>query len=252
MNTLSTFFKMILIGLIGTINFSIMAQNPFKTDTISANKSNIEITFIGHGSIMIKYDGKIIQVDPYSALADYAIFPKADLILLTHHHSDHLDLKAIEKIKGENTQFVVTGKCQEQISTFGNITILKNGDSKEISGINITAVPAYNIVNKRGNGDVFHPKGEGNGYIITFGGKNVYIAGDTENTPEMKALKNIDIAFLPMNLPYTMTPEMVADAVKAFKPKILYPYHFGETKTELLLDLLKDQKNIEVRIRDMK
>jgi L-ascorbate metabolism protein UlaG (beta-lactamase superfamily) len=113
------------------------------------------------------------------------------------------------------------------------------------------AVPAYNIVNKRPDGNPFHPKGAGNGYIVTFGDKRVYIAGDTENTPEMKALKNIDIAFLPMNLPYTMTPEMVADAAKAFKPRILYPYHFGETDTSKLVKLLQAEKGIEVRVRKM-
>jgi L-ascorbate metabolism protein UlaG (beta-lactamase superfamily) len=229
-----------------------MAQKQFQTDTIPTEKSKIEITFIGHGSLMFEYDGKIIQVDPYSALGDYAVFPKADIILLTHHHGDHLDLKAIEKIANQNTQLIVTEKCKDQITNQGQINVMKNGDSKEFIGIKIIAVPAYNIIHKRGNGDVFHPKGEGNGYIISLGGKNIYVAGDTENIPEMKDLKNIDIAFLPMNLPFTMTPEMAADAAKAFKPKILYPYHFGETKTELLIDLLKDQKDIEVRIREMK
>jgi L-ascorbate metabolism protein UlaG (beta-lactamase superfamily) len=123
---------------------------------------------------------------------------------------------------------------------------------KSIGGLKIEAVPAYNIVHKRDSGQPFHPKGIGNGYIITFGDKRVYIAADTENIQEMKELKGIDIAFLPMNLPYTMTPEMVADAAKAFKPKILYPYHYGETDTSKLLNLLKDSKEIEVRIRKMK
>jgi L-ascorbate metabolism protein UlaG (beta-lactamase superfamily) len=104
----------------------------------------------------------------------------------------------------------------------------------------------------RSEGKPFHPKGEGNGYVITFGEKRVYVAGDTENIPEMKKLEKIDIAFLPMNLPYTMTPEMVADAAKAFKPKLLYPYHYGETDTSRILELLKDTKKIEVRIRKMK
>ena len=113
-------------------------------------------------------------------------------------------------------------------------------------------VLAYNIVHKRDTGQPFHPKGVGNGYIITFGDKRVYVAGDTENVPEMKGLKSIDIAFLPMNLPYTMTPEMVADAAKAFKPKILYPYHFGETDTSKVVSLLKGTPEIEVRIRNMK
>ena len=121
-----------------------------------------------------------------------------------------------------------------------------------IRSLKIQAIPAYNIQHKRMNGQPFHPKGEGNGYIITFGDKRVLIAGGTENTPEIKALKNIDIAFLPMNLPYTMTPEMVADAAKAFRPAILYPYHYGETDTNILLQLLKDQNDIEIRIRDLR
>jgi L-ascorbate metabolism protein UlaG (beta-lactamase superfamily) len=128
---------------------------------------------------------------------------------------------------------------------------MTNGDVKTIEGLAIKAVPAYNLVHKRDTGQPYHPKGDGNGYLITFGDKNVYVAGDSENIPEMKALKGIDIAFLPMNLPFTMTPEMVADAVLAFKPKILYPYHFGETDTPKLLALLKGS-GIEVRIRKMK
>jgi L-ascorbate metabolism protein UlaG (beta-lactamase superfamily) len=129
---------------------------------------------------------------------------------------------------------------------------MKNGDARTIGGLKIEAVPAFNIVNKRPDGQPFHPKGIGNGYVITFGDKRVYVAGDTENIPEMKEIKNIDIAFLPMNLPYTMTPEMVAEAAKVFKPKILYPYHFGETDTSKLVNLLKDSKEIEVRVRKMK
>jgi L-ascorbate metabolism protein UlaG (beta-lactamase superfamily) len=129
---------------------------------------------------------------------------------------------------------------------------MKNGDVKTIGEIQIEAVPAYNLVHMRESGEPFHIKGTCNGYVITFGEKRVYVAGDTENTPEMKALEDIDIAFLPMNLPYTMTPEMVADAAKAFKPKILYPYHFGETDVSKIVDLMKDEKEIEVRVRKMK
>jgi len=128
---------------------------------------------------------------------------------------------------------------------------MKNGDVNTVEGLTVEAVPAYNIIHQRAPGMPFHPKGMGNGYVITFGDVRVYIAGDTENIPEMKGLKNIDIAFLPMNVPYTMTPEMVADAAKAFNPKILYPYHFSETDTSKIVDLLKNEK-IEVRIRSMK
>jgi L-ascorbate metabolism protein UlaG (beta-lactamase superfamily) len=129
---------------------------------------------------------------------------------------------------------------------------MKNGDVKTVGGLKIEAVPAYNIVHMRDQGQPFHPKGVGNGYVITFGDKRVYVAGDTENIPEMKNIKNIDVAFLPMNLPYTMTPEMAADAAKMIRPKILYPYHYGETDTSKLVALLKDTKEIEVRIRNMK
>ena len=126
---------------------------------------------------------------------------------------------------------------------------MRNGDETTAAGYHIEAVPAYNIVHTRSEGQPYHPKGNGNGYIITFGDTRVYVAGDTENTPEVKALKDIDIAFLPMNLPYTMTPEMVADAAKAFRPKVLYPYHFGDTDTNELVELMAGEEGIEVRVR---
>ena len=129
---------------------------------------------------------------------------------------------------------------------------MKNGDVETVGGLTIEAVPAYNLVHMRSPGVPFHPQGIGNGYVITFGDKRVYVAGDTENIPEMKNLKNIDYAFLPMNLPYTMTAEMVADAARAFRPRILYPYHFGNTDTSQLEALMKDTPEVEVRIRNMK
>ncbi len=232
--------------LLGLINISIPAQ--FEKDIIPTNKGDLEITFIGHGSLMFKFQGKIIHVDPYSKLADYSQFPKADLILITHEHGDHLDPKALQFIKTDKTKIVLTELCYERL---GEGIVMKNGDVRTIEKLKIESVPAYNLVHKRKNGQPFHPKGNGNGYIITFGNKRVYVAGDTENIPEMKALKNIDIAFLPMNVPYTMTPEMVADAARAFKPKILYPYHYGKTDPLKLVELLKDTPEIEIRIRKM-
>ncbi len=195
---------------------------------------------------MMSCEGKVIHVDP--VFADYAQLPQADLILVTHEHSDHLDLKAIGAIRTAKTEVVVTESIAKQLR--GGI-VMKNGDAQTVQGFKIEAVPAYNLVHMRSPGMPFHPKGVGNGYIVNIGTTRVYIAGDTENTPEMKKIKGIDIAFLPMNLPYTMTPEMVADAAKAFRPKILYPYHFGNTDTVKLLDLLKGEKDIEVRIRKM-
>ena len=228
---------------------SALAQEKFETDIIKTSAGDLKITFVGHGTLMFNFGGKVIHVDPYSNLADYNTLPKADLILLTHEHPDHLDLKALNAIRTGKTMVVLTEACGKQVQ--GGI-VMMNGEVNTWEGLKVEAVPAYNIVHKRDTGQPFHPKGVGNGYIITFGDKRVYVAGDTENIPEMKGLKNIDIAFLPMNLPYTMTPEMVADAARVFKPKILYPYHFGETDTSKVVSLLKGTPEIEVRIRKMK
>jgi L-ascorbate metabolism protein UlaG (beta-lactamase superfamily) len=222
------------------------AEMEQKIDTIKTDAGDLEITFVGHGTLMLSIDGKVIHVDPWSTLADYSKMPKADIILLTHHHRDHLDTKAIEQIRTPETSVVLTKICAEQVD--GGI-VMNNGDTKTVAGFKIEAVPAYNIIHMRSEAIPYHPKGEGNGYVIALGGKRVYIAGDTENIPEMNQLKDIDIAFLPMNLPYTMTPEMVADAAKVIKPKRLYPYHYGSTDTSELVELLKDVNEIEVLIR---
>jgi L-ascorbate metabolism protein UlaG (beta-lactamase superfamily) len=220
----------------------------FETDVLSTSSGDLQITFLGHGTLMLKFDGMIIHIDPFSRVADYSKLPKADLIILTHEHRDHLDLTAMEKIRTEETEVVSTEVCADQVD--GGIT-MRNWDVRTVRGILIEAVPAYNLLHKRDTGQPFHPKGVGNGYILTFGDKRVYVAGDTENTPEMNRLQDIYCAFLPMNLPYTMTPEMVADAAKAIQPRILYPYHFGDTDTSKIVELLKDQEGIEVRIRRM-
>lgn len=220
----------------------------YERDIIKTSEGNLEITFIGHGTIMMKWDEKIIHIDPYGAMADYSSMPKADLVLLTHHHGDHLDIHAIDKVKTEKTKFYLTELCYNHLK-YGEI--LKNGDEAFFENIKIKAIPAYNIVHKRDNGEPYHKKGEGNGYVLTFGDVNILVAGDTENIPEIKALKGIDYAFLPMNIPYTMTPEMVKDAVTAFSPKVLYPYHYGNTDTDKLLEIMKDVEGIEIRIRKM-
>jgi L-ascorbate metabolism protein UlaG (beta-lactamase superfamily) len=243
MKMLSTVVLVVAMGL------TAMAREPFEKDVVNTSAGDLAITFIGHGTLMLEFGGKTIHVDPYGRLANYSELPKADLILLTHHHRDHLDPAALKHVRTGETVVVLTKTCAEQVD--GGI-VMKNGDTRTVMGIKIHAVPAYNLVHKRDSGQPFHPKGEGNGYILTFGDKRVYIAGDTENTPEMTALKDIDIAFLPMNLPYTMTPEMVADAARAFSPRILYPYHYGETDTGQLVELLKGDPDIEVRVRRMK
>ena len=231
------------------LGFSALAQEGFQTDTFKTSAGDLKITFIGHGTLMFHFGGKVIHVDPVGQYADYSKLPKADLILVTHEHRDHLDPNAIQAVRTEKTTLILTQACAAQVQ---GGAVMNNGDSKTVDTIKVEAVPAYNLVHMRSPGVPFHPKGVGNGYVLTFGDKRVYVAGDTENTPEMKALNSIDIAFLPMNLPFTMTPEMVADAAKAFRPGILYPYHFGDTDTSKILELLKDTKEIEVRIRNMK
>jgi len=227
---------------------SATAAGPFEKDVIPTSAGPLTITFIGHASLIFSFDGKTIHVDPWGKLADYAKLPKADIVLITHDHPDHLDRDALAKVCMDTTAVVITEACERQ-GVKG--IVMHNGDVRTIGGFRIEAVPAYNIVNKRPDGQPYHPKGAGNGYVVTFGDKRVYIAGDTENTPEMKKLTGIDIAFLPMNLPYTMTPEMVADAALAMKPKILYPYHFGDTDTRRIVDLLRGKAAIEIRIRKM-
>ena len=221
----------------------------FESEPLDKSPGSPEITFIGHGTLMFRFEGKLIHVDPWGQLADYGKLPKADLVLVTHEHRDHLDLKAIEAVRKAGTVVIASEASARQIP---GAVAMKNGDSGTWQGIPVEAVPAYNLLHMRGPGVPYHPKGQGNGYIMTFAAKRVYIAGDTENTPEMKGLQDIFAAFLPMNLPFTMTPEMVADAVKAFRPKILYPYHYGDTDVKKLAALLKDEKGIEIRIRSMK
>jgi L-ascorbate metabolism protein UlaG (beta-lactamase superfamily) len=239
---------MSLLLFIFTFSIISIAGN-FERDTIATEAEDLVITFIGHGTLMFSYGELIMHVDPVGRYADYSELPKADIILVTHHHGDHLDPSAIEMLKKDGTEIILTQACSDQGQ---NGIIMKNGGEKVIDGLRIQAVPAYNIVHHRESGEPYHPKGVGNGYVIHFSNFRIYIAGDTENVPEMKELAGVDCAFLPMNLPYTMTPEMVADAVEMLKPGILYPYHFGETDTGELLKLLGKNKSLDIRIRRMK
>jgi L-ascorbate metabolism protein UlaG (beta-lactamase superfamily) len=242
--------KTSLFLLIVLLSFALaQAQTSFEKDIIETSNGDLEITFIGHGTLYFEFESYVIHVDPVGRYADYSTLPKADLILITHHHGDHLDSAVIETLWKHDTEMVLTQICFDKMQKG---IVMNNGDEQAVQGFPISAVPAYNVVHKRDNGDPFHPKGVGNGYIIGFGDKSVYIGGDTEDFPEMAEIGEVDIAFLPMNLPYTMTPEMVANAVEMFHPKILYPYHFGNTDVNELVELLKDKDDIEVRIRKMK
>jgi len=237
-----------ILGLAAAVGATAAQGKALQRDTIATSGGDLVISFVGHGSLVFEHGGKVVHVDPFGRLADYGELPKADLILVTHHHGDHLDPEAIAKLRTEGTELVLTAVCAR---TVDGGKVMANGARLSVSGFDVEAVPAYNRVHKRDNGEPFHPKGEGNGYVISFGDKRVYVAGDTENVPEMEALAGVDVAFLPMNLPYTMTPGMVAKAARAFQPKLLYPYHTGSTDVSELVELLKDTDDIEVRVRPM-
>jgi L-ascorbate metabolism protein UlaG (beta-lactamase superfamily) len=226
----------------------LFAAAALETDRLPTSAGDLKITFIGHASLMFEFGEKVIYNDPVGETGDFSKLPKADLILISHEHGDHFDPEMINKIGKSGTKTILTPLCAAKLK--GGI-VLKNGEETTVYGIRIEALPAYNIVHMRRPGMPFHPKGNGNGYVLTLGDKRIYIAGDTENIPEMKRLGRIDVAFLPMNLPYTMTPEMAADAARMVKPAILYPYHTTDMDTSKLQPLLKDEKGIEIRIRRM-
>ncbi|HNT42032.1 MAG: MBL fold metallo-hydrolase [Bacteroidales bacterium] len=216
------------------------------------NGKSLRITFIGHGTLMMEYENLVIHVDPWSKLASYDKLPKADIVLVTHHHADHLDSAALVKVCKVGTEIYWTQTCSGSSSLKPKSTIMHNGDRLTTHGVEISAVPAYNLIHMTPGGTPFHVKGEGNGYILNFDGFVVYVAGDTEDIPEMKGFGRVDIAFLPMNLPYTMTPEMVHNAATMLHPKILYPYHYGDTDTNALLNIMKTMPEVDVRIRNLK
>lgn len=213
-------------------------------DTLSTSAGDVTIQPLNHATLVLSQGSHVLYIDP--AKVDFSGQPAPTGILITHAHSDHFDPDNLAKIAGKAPIVVtaeVMGKLPEALKA--QATVLKNGDSGTIDGIPVTAVAAYNTSPDKTK---FHPKGDGNGYVLSFGDKKIYIAGDTENTPEMAALTGIDIAFLPMNQPYTMTPEQAADAVKAFKPKVVYPYHYKGTDTQRFADLVGSAA--EVRLRD--
>ena len=216
-------------------------------DEFQTSAGPVRITPILHASLMIEAGGKVIHVDPFSqGTGVYDNLPKADLILITDFHGDHMDSKTIGQVTKPGMQLfapmvVTTGIKRGEI--------IRNGQTKTWGDWTIEAVPMYNLTRGPKAGMLYHDKGRGNGYVLTYGGKRFYISGDTEVTPEMKALKNIDVAFICMNLPYTMTPLEAAEGVKAFAPKIVYPYHYRNSDPKVFEAALK-ATGIEVRLRD--
>ncbi|HLK20231.1 MAG TPA: MBL fold metallo-hydrolase [Bryobacteraceae bacterium] len=205
----------------------------------------VKITPIRHASMMIEAGGKVIYLDPWSQ-GNFDELPKADLILITDIHPDHLDQAGIDKVRKEGTAFIAPAAVAKTVTS---AKVLANGQTTKWDKWTIEAVPMYNLKRGPSEGKLFHDKGRGNGYVLTYGGTRFYISGDTEAIPEMKALKNIDVAFVCMNLPYTMTPEEAAEGVRAFHPKVVYPYHYKGSDTEAFKKAL-DGTGIDVRLRD--
>jgi L-ascorbate metabolism protein UlaG (beta-lactamase superfamily) len=203
------------------------------------NGKEIKITFIKHASLNIDFDGVNVVIDPVSEYADYTKFPKANYIFVTHEHFDHCDKKAVADVSNNKTEIIAN---QSARNILGSGRVVKNGDKLELGNLKIEVVPAYNTTK------TFHPKGRDNGYIFEYDSFRIYIAGDTENIDEMKTFKNIDIAFIPVNQPYTMTLEQAKDAINNLQAKIVYPYHYGETNVKTLIGIAE---KVNVRIRNM-
>ena len=228
------------------------AKMPVTTDSYEVDmfktKSGKTVKFhaLVHASIRIEYDGQEIEIDPVRKLGkktiDYSSMPKADYIFVTHEHGDHFDKEAIKLLAGDKTQLVMNKRCADM---YGPCAVLYNNQSATLGAVEVEAVPAYNTTEGRTQ---FHPKGRDNGYILTLDGLRIYIAGDTEDIPEMQDIKDIDIAFLPCNQPYTMKPEQLVKAAKTVKPKVLFPYHYGQTDLSSIPEQLKGE-GIDVRIR---
>jgi len=232
--------KYLLLAICCAAALAAPATEEFKTSA-----GVLKITPIQHGSLTLEAGGQVIEVDPavsgFGAAPDFSKVPKADLVLITDIHDDHLDVASLAKVRKQGTTVVIPGAASGKVP---DGVIMKNGETKKFGAWTIEAIPMYNLKN-----GPYHDKGRGNGYIVTYGGLRVYIAGDTEGIPEMRALKNIDVAFIPMILPYTMSPAEAADAVKAFHPKVVYPYHYGESDLKVFDAALKGT-GIEVRLRN--
>ena len=222
-----------------------LAARARETDTFDTAAGPVRVTPIHHASLLLEAGGKAIHVDPWSQ-GNYDGLPKADLILVTDIHPDHLDAAEIAKLSPPGTVVIAPPAVA---ATITSAKVLRNGESTIWDGWTIEAIPMYNLKRGPAPGKFFHDKGRGNGYVLTYGGKRFYIAGDTEGIPEMRALKNIDVAFVPMNLPYTMPPEEAADAVRAFHPAVVYPFHYRGSDLTVFSRALAGT-GIEVRIRN--
>ena len=223
--------------------FAIAAAAPAQVQTLSTSAGDVRITPLFHASVLIQAGGKTIYIDPAKPAA-LAGLPKADLILVTHIHRDHFDPDSIAQLSRAGTEIMAPPSVVEQLPSARPIS---NGQTRQWNGWSIEAIPAYNLKRGPSPGEFYHPRGRDNGYVLSYGGKRIYFSADTEGTPEMRALKNIDLAFVCMNLPYTMPPEEAADAVRAFHPKVAIPYHYRGSDLSVFQKRLEGS-GVEVRV----
>jgi L-ascorbate metabolism protein UlaG (beta-lactamase superfamily) len=233
------------IGVAVVAAASLVVLHAAQPDTLPATGGDITIVPINHATLQLRHGTHVIDVDPVPQ-ASFTGLPSPDIILVTDIHGDHLDPATIAKLKTAATTVIAPAAAAAKLE---GAMVIGNGEKKDVKGVSVEAVPMYNLTRGPAAGSLYHDKGRGNGYILTLGGRRIYIAGDTECTPEIKALTSIDVAFLPMNLPYTMPPSEAAECVKAFKPKIVYPYHYRGQNLEVFAAAVKGS-GIDVRIRD--
>ena len=239
----------LVIGLMMTIQSRAQAQKPV-ADQIPAENGSITIQPIQHGTLALSWNSTSIYVDPTGGAEAFSGLNKPDLILITDIHGDHMNVETLESLDTENTVLIAPQAVKSSLpeDLANKVTVLANGEETEIMKLNIRATPMYNLPQDDSSR---HPKGRGNGYILHMGGKNIYISGDTEDIEEMRSLSEIDVAFVCMNLPYTMDINQAADAVLDFKPHIVYPYHYRGQDTEAFKKLVNSKNSdIEVRLRN--
>ena len=246
--------RLLVVLIAGFALREIVSAQRLSGDVIATDQGDLVIHPILHSTMALEWDGKIIYMDPYGGVEKYQGLPNPDLVIITDIHGDHFNLTTLDSLDLSQTTMIVPPEVALDMPTKyqDKLRIMKNGEQQEVFGALIKAIPMYNLPE---TGESRHPKGRGNGYVLTLGGKRIYISGDTEDIPEMRALKNIDVAFVCMNLPFTMTVEQAADAVLEFQPKIVYPFHYrginGFSDIEKFKKLVNDKTpEIEVRLRD--
>ncbi|MBI4663650.1 MAG: MBL fold metallo-hydrolase [Verrucomicrobia bacterium] len=237
------------LGVLVQLSSVRAAETKLTGDRFAAQDGELVIHPINHATFAIGWKDKTIYVDPVGGGQKFDGWPRPDLILVTDIHGDHLNADTLAAVAGEKTAIAAPSAVAEKLpeALRKKTTVLANGESKTLANVTVEAVPMYNLTEERLK---FHTKGRGNGYVLTIGGKRIYISGDTEDIPEMRKLKNIDVAFVCMNLPFTMTVDQAANAVREFKPKVVYPYHYRGSDVEKFKKLVGEDAGVEVRLRD--